>query len=162
MRTTRRCDSLRLNVGPNEPPKPSRAKQGTQFPPVILAPSGLRGKRCVKKALEGFGALGERAAPRLLRILATKQLVGDVQRRKHCEAERISGWRRFRGGAHPLIDVRREAVHVSRVERAADRIPLSANLDRHNLRFSHYTLSPSSCSSMSDTRPRIVSRSIRS
>src|SRR5687767_5643169 len=106
MRTTRRCDSLRLNVGPNEPPKPSRAKQGTQFPQVILVPSGLRGKHCVKEALEGFRALGKRAAPRLLRILATEKLVGDVQCRKHCEAERVAGRRRLRGGAHPLIDVR--------------------------------------------------------
>src|SRR5687767_14992241 len=98
MRTTRRCDSLRLNVGPNEPPKPSRAKQGTQFPQVILVPSGLRGKRCVNEALQGFGARGERPAPRLLRILAPEKLVGDVECRKHREPERVAGRGRFGRG----------------------------------------------------------------
>jgi hypothetical protein len=70
MRTTRRCGSLRLNVGPNEPPKPSRAKQGTQFPGVILVPSGLRGKRRVKQPLQSLGALSKSAAAGLLHILA--------------------------------------------------------------------------------------------
>ena len=70
MHTTRRCDSLRLNVGPIEPPKPSRAKQGTQFPEVILVPSGLGGKGRVNQPFQGLGALGQGAAAFLLHILA--------------------------------------------------------------------------------------------
>src|SRR5688572_22700325 len=94
MHTTRRCDSLRLNVGPIEPPKPSRAKQGTQFPKVILVPSGLRGKRGVDQPFERFGPLGQRAAARLLHILTAEQLVGDVQRGEHRQAQRIARRRR--------------------------------------------------------------------
>ena len=83
--------------------------------------------------------------------------------------------------AHLLVDVRGEPVDVLRVEIAADGIALSANFDGHDIGFRHrrsfalnlhaisiatydprfalYRLSPSSCSSMSETRPRIVSRS---
>src|SRR5687767_7270099 len=90
MHTTQRCDSLRLNVGPIEPPKPSQAKQGTQFPEVILAPSALRGKRRVQKPLEGFSPLNERATACLLSFLAAEKLVGDVQRRQHGEPQRVA------------------------------------------------------------------------
>src|SRR5687767_6818835 len=98
MRTTRRCSSLRLNVGPNEPPKPSRAKQGIQFPEAILvlyrwqkqhhkgpAAKGtwLRGQRRIYNTLKSFGPLHKRTTARLLRILAPKQLVGDVQGSQH-------------------------------------------------------------------------------
>src|SRR5688572_17101916 len=140
MHTTRRCDSLRLNVGPIEPPKPSRAKQGTQFPVVILVPSGLGGKRRVEEAFEGFSALGEGAAASFLDVLAAEQFVCDVQRRQHRKPYRVARGRRFGGCPYFFVHVRCEHVDVARVEFAADGITLSANLHRHDVRLRHVVL----------------------
>ena len=104
---------------------PSRAKQGTQTLDAILV--GSRSGFKVQGA--GFGAsAGRRNATmpsgrdravrsssparsasspsaRACRVAAAEQLVGDVERGEHRQAQRVAGRRRVGGGAHLLVDV---------------------------------------------------------
>ena len=63
-------------------------------------------------------------------VAAAEQLVGDVERGEHRQAQRVAGRRRVGGGAHLLVDVARQPRDVLRIERAADRVALPVDLDR--------------------------------
>src|SRR5207248_5641646 len=80
---------------------------------------------------------GERLAAALLLLLATKQLVGDVQSRQHGEPHAVAGGGGVGGCTHFFVHIGCEAVHIFDVEHAADGIALAPNLNGHHLRFCH-------------------------
>ena len=83
-------------------------------------------------------------------------LVREVQRNQHREPEHIARRRGVGGGAHLPVDIGRQLRDVALLEVAADRIPLAGNFDGDDA-----AQIASSCSSMSATRVRIISRSSR-
>lgn len=82
--------------------------------------------------------------------------VRKVERDKNRQAEHVARRRRVGGGAHLLVDVRRQLGDVALFEIAADRVALAGDFDRDDA-----AQIASSCSSMSATRERIISRSSR-
>ena len=83
-------------------------------------------------------------------------LIREVESDEHCQTEHIAGRRRVGRGAHLPVDVRRQLRDVAFFELAADWIPLAGDFDGDDA-----AQIASSCSSMSATRERIISRSSR-
>src|SRR5688572_26908145 len=104
----------------------------------------------VDEPLQTKGTLVER--PVRLGLLAARAevFVGNVQRHEHGKAQRVAGRRGIGGGAHLLIDIRRQLRDVALVERAPDRIALPGDLDGDQ----SGRQMASSCSSISATRAR--------
>src|SRR5690349_608851 len=122
--------------------------------------SVLDHEEAIDDSFELAGALRQLTAAGARGVTAAKQLVGDVQRGEHGQAQRVAGRGLVGGGAHLLVDVARQPGDVVLIERAPDRIALSVDLDRDDRTLGlHYRLSASSWSSMSATRVRITSRS---
>jgi hypothetical protein len=85
-----------------------------------------------------------------------EELIRKVERDKNRQAEHIARRRRVGGGAHLLVDVRGQLGDVALLQIAADRIALAGDFDSDDA-----AQIASSCSSMSATRERIISRSSR-
>src|SRR5688500_3892215 len=119
--------------------------------------SDLR-ENLVDEPLQTHGTLVE--LPMRLGLLraGAEIFVGDVEGDEHGKAQRVAGRRGIGGGAHLLIDIRRQLRNVALIERAPDRIALPRDLDRDQ----SGRQMASSCSSISATRARTRSRSSRS
>ena len=94
----------------------------------------------------GVGAVGPGA----------KALVGQVERDEHSKAENVAGRGRVGRRPHLQIDVRGELSDVALLELAPNRVALAGDFDGDDA-----AQIASSCSSMSATRVRIISRSSR-
>src|SRR5687768_5538748 len=112
----------------------------------------------VDEPLQTHGTLVELAMRLGLLGARAEIFVGNVERDQHSQAEGVAGRRGIGGGAHLLIDVRRQLRDVALVERAPDRVGLPRDLDRDQ----SARQMASSCSSISATRARTRSRSSRS
>ena len=86
----------------------------------------------------------------------SEALVSDVKRDEHRESEHVACRRGVGRGAHLPVHVRRQFGDVALLEVAANRISLSGDFDGDDA-----AQIASSCSSMSATRVRIISRSSR-
>src|SRR5262249_8069535 len=95
----------------------------------------------IDELLELLGALEEAVVARVPRLAAAEQLVGDVQGGEHGEAQRIACRRGVGRRAHLVVDVHREAGDILRIQRAADRIALSLNLDGNDASFVRHHIS---------------------
>ena len=84
-------------------------------------------------------------------------LVSDVERDEHGQSEHVARRCGIGRGAHLPVHVRRQLRDVALLEVAANRISLSGDFDGDDA-----AQIASSCSSMSATRVRIMSRSSRS
>ena len=94
----------------------------------------------------GVGAVGPGA----------KALVGQVERDEHSKAEDVTGRGRVGCRPHLQIDVRGQLGDVALLELAPNRVALAGDFDGDDA-----AQIASSCSSMSATRVRIISRSSR-
>ena len=108
---------------------------------MILVPSGLGGKRRVKKPFQGFGSFGKGAAAACCTSWHRNSSSAMFNAAIIVQAQGVAGRRRFGRCAHLLVDVGGEAVDVFRIEIAADGIALSANLHRHDLEDQAWGLS---------------------
>src|SRR5438034_733060 len=99
---------------------PSAPAPGTRH--GTMAPGSLaRGTRSchqhpIEQALELLGTLGELAVALFGGVTAAKQLVRDIQRGQHREAERIAARGGVRRRAHLLVDERGEPQDILRIE----------------------------------------------
>src|ERR1051326_5587244 len=109
-------------------------------------------------AVEGAGALGQLVVAGAGVVAAAEQLVCDVQRGEDGETQRVGRRGRIRRCTHFLVHVGGQLRDVLRIQRGADRIPLTVDLAGDRL-IIHYRFSASSWSSISATRDRITSRS---
>ena len=85
-----------------------------------------------------------------------EELIRKVERDKNRQAEHVARRRRVGGGPHFLVDVRGQLGDVALFQIAADRVALAGDFDSDDA-----AQIASSCSSMSATRERIISRSSR-
>ena len=106
----------------------------------------LEPNRALMDLAVGVGVIGAGAEA------LVRQVEGDEDR----QAEHVARRRRVGGGAHLLVDVGRQLGDVALLELAADRIALAGDFDRDDA-----AQIASSCSSISATRVRIISRSSR-
>src|SRR5438876_3827415 len=123
---------------PTVPTVRMRPARGTWHHAITMPPGTSGGhQHAIEELFELLGALGNLAVARAVVVAASEQLVGDVQGGQHGQAHRIGRGRRLAGGVHLLVDVGRQPRDVLGIELRADRILLSADLDRNDGTFSH-------------------------
>lgn len=70
-------------------------------------------------------------------LLGSKDLVREIERHQHRKPEDVAGRRRVDGKPHLAFDVRRQLVHVVRIEIAPDRVLLTGDLDGDDAGVGH-------------------------
>ena len=110
----------------------------------------------INDLLEPNGPLVDLAVGACMVGAGTEAFIREVERDEYRQTEYVAGGRRVGRGAHLLIDVRRQLDDVALLEIAADRVGLAGDFDGDDA-----AQIASSCSSMSATRARIISRSSR-
>ena len=97
-------------------------------------------ERLIDNPLERSRAGADAARFAVVLVANAVQLVSDVERRQYGKAERVGRRRRVGRQIHPPIDVGREILDVTRIERRPNRITLAVDLDVDDSGLRHLDL----------------------